>query len=64
MEDEEFDLDGMSFNPDLVQTCWEALIKRNPDADNVIRAAHTGESRATKYRRLGEARAPSFGCQL
>lgn len=50
--DEDFDLDGMLSDPDLVQKRLEEMIKWNPAADHIIRAAYTGDSRATKYRKL------------
>ena len=53
-EDEDFDLDGMALESALVQSRWESLMKWNPAADHAIRAAYTGDSRATKYRRLKE----------
>jgi hypothetical protein len=49
---EDFDLDGMLSDPDLVQRRLEEIMKWNPAADHVMRAAYTGDSRATKYRKL------------
>src|SRR5689334_15437298 len=52
ISEDEFDLEGIAFNQDLVQRRWEDLIKWNPDAEKSMRAAYTGDSRATKYRKL------------
>jgi hypothetical protein len=52
IDDEDFDLDGMLSDPDLVQRRLEEIIKWNPAADHVMRAPYTGNSRATKYRKL------------
>jgi hypothetical protein len=54
IDDDDFDLDGMLLDPGLVQTRWEDLIKWNPIAEHAIRAAYTGDSRVTKYRKLKE----------
>ena len=52
--DDDFDLDGLSQNQELLQSRWEDLIKWNPAAEHSLRSAYTGDSRATKYRRLKE----------
>ena len=52
IDDEDFNLDGISSDPSVVEKRLEDLIKWNPAADNVMRAAYSGDSRATKYRKL------------
>ena len=51
-EGDEFNLDGMALNQELVRMRWEDLIKRNPSAYHTMKSAYTGDSRATKYRTL------------
>lgn len=52
--DEDFDLDGMAHDQNVVEQRWQDLIKWNPEADGTMRAPYTGESRATKFRRQRE----------
>lgn len=54
LNDDEFDLDGMPLDDNLVQRRLEDVIKWNPAANDVMRAAYTGDSRATSYRRAKE----------
>jgi len=50
--DDDFDIDGMVLDQELVRSRWEDLIKWNPAAEHSMRSAYTGDSRATKYRKL------------
>ena len=43
VNDDDFDLDGISFDPELVQRRWDDLIKWNPAAENTFKAAYTGD---------------------
>src|SRR4051812_18759358 len=50
-DEDDFDIDGMLADPVLVQIRFEDLIKWNPAAESMLRAASTRDSRTTKYRK-------------
>lgn len=52
--DEDFDLDGIVHDQNIVEQRWQDLIKWNPEAERTVRAAYTGDSRATKFRKQRE----------
>ena len=52
--DDNFDLDCMLDEPEIIGSRLELMLKWNPAAEHSLRSAYTGDSKRTKYRRLKE----------